>query len=310
MWVVILVILILIGRGAYIAAESRWGVAAGVVSCLLAFVLPFLTLCFWINGSEDAPSRKTKGNKSGKSGEGTSSTKGESEHVRREQPSGGGPALKQRLEFLRLLSCMMAKLAKADGRVDESEIQVVEQVFSRLGFDENQRLLCISTFRDALKSDIRIGMLARMFVSLEFNFEVRHLVYEILWDIACADGVLDVGEKAALREAAIGFNFAPGTYERYYRQWVRAEKAGEANREESSKSNQHSELDDAYEELGCTSSSTDETLKETYRTLAKRLHPDILRAQGMPESLMARANERMARINRAWERIKKARNIR
>ena len=68
-------------------------------------------------------------------------------------------------------------------------------------------------------------------------------------------------------------------------------------------------LDYEYNELGCSSNATDEELRRAYRNLAKKLHPDILRAQGMPEALMGKANARMARINAAWDKIKKTRGI-
>ena len=205
----------------------------------------------------------------------------------------------------------MAKVAKADGHVDESEIRAVEGVFVRLGFDDEQRQVCISAFRSALSSQERIGVLASSFTCEGFSIEIRILVYEILWDIACADGVLAVGEKAVLREAAAGLNLAQGTYERFYRERVKKDSTDYGNHEENEKRNRcNSELEDAYDELGCKSTATDDELKNAYRSLAKKLHPDILRAQGMPESLMARANERMVRINRAWELIKRSRNIR
>ena len=60
MWVVILVVLVFIGRGAYIAAESRWGVGAGVVSCVIAYALPILTFCFYV-ASQDDDTTKAQG---------------------------------------------------------------------------------------------------------------------------------------------------------------------------------------------------------------------------------------------------------
>ena len=54
--------------------------------------------------------------------------------------------------------------------------------------------------------------------------------------------------------------------------------------------------------------SNDE-LRTAYREKAKRLHPDILRAQGLSEELLGRANEQMSRINAAWDEIKKERGI-
>ena len=318
MWVIVLLLIYFIGRGGYVAAESRWGVGAGVVSCLIAYALPILTFCFYIMSQDDDATKKAQGkhkedgpspkaNDEGKRQSQTTNEKSRREQQEREYNS----AMRKRLVFLRLLSCMMAKVAKADGHVDETEIQAVEGVFVRLGFDDEQRQVCISAFRSALSSQDRMGVLASSFARAGFSLEIRILVYEILWDIACADGVLAVGEKSVLREAAAGLNLIQGTYERFYRERVKKDSTDYGQQEENAKRNRcNSELEEAYDELGYKSAATDDELRNAYRSLAKQLHPDILRAQGMPESLLARANERMVRINRAWELIKRSRNIR
>ena len=64
-----------------------------------------------------------------------------------------------------------------------------------------------------------------------------------------------------------------------------------------------------YEILGCDGNATDDELRRAYRAQAKKHHPDRLRAQGLPEEMVARATEQMARINNAWEEIKRARGI-
>ena len=50
-------------------------------------------------------------------------------------------------------------------------------------------------------------------------------------------------------------------------------------------------------------------MRKAYREKAKKLHPDLLRAQGLPEDLLAKANEQMARVNAAWDEIRRARGM-
>jgi hypothetical protein len=62
-------------------------------------------------------------------------------------------------------------------------------------------------------------------------------------------------------------------------------------------------LDDAYRELGLTPGTSLEVIRSSYRELALFWHPD--RFQQRPADL-AKAHQRMTRINLAYERIRKA----
>ena len=65
----------------------------------------------------------------------------------------------------------------------------------------------------------------------------------------------------------------------------------------------------AYAVLGAKPSDSAEALTRKYRALAKRHHPDALRAHGLSEREAEKAAERMARINAAWAQIRSARRI-
>ena len=52
--------------------------------------------------------------------------------------------------------------------------------------------------------------------------------------------------------------------------------------------------------------SADE-IKSAYRALVRENHPDRLVAQGMPQEFVDLANERLATINTAYERLQKQR---
>jgi len=65
----------------------------------------------------------------------------------------------------------------------------------------------------------------------------------------------------------------------------------------------------AYAALGASSSDSVETLKRKYRTLAKKLHPDLLRAQGVSGEALKKATDKMVRINAAWKIVREGRGI-
>ncbi len=66
---------------------------------------------------------------------------------------------------------------------------------------------------------------------------------------------------------------------------------------------------DPYATLGAFRDASDEDLRTAYREKAKRLHPDVLRAQGLSDELMRLASEEMARVNAAWAEIRKERGL-
>ena len=63
----------------------------------------------------------------------------------------------------------------------------------------------------------------------------------------------------------------------------------------------------AYATLGAEPSESLEAIRRKYRELAKRNHPDAMRAEGLPEEQVSRASARMARINAAWSEVRSAR---
>ena len=68
-------------------------------------------------------------------------------------------------------------------------------------------------------------------------------------------------------------------------------------------------LAQAYSTLGARPSDSPDEIARKYRSLAKRHHPDALRARARPESEIAAATERMSRINAAWATVKSARGM-
>jgi DnaJ like chaperone protein len=50
-------------------------------------------------------------------------------------------------------------------------------------------------------------------------------------------------------------------------------------------------------------------IKVAYRKLVREHHPDRLIAKGVPKEFIDVANEKLATINAAWDRISRERNI-
>ena len=67
---------------------------------------------------------------------------------------------------------------------------------------------------------------------------------------------------------------------------------------------------DPYAVLGVSRDTPPDVIKARYRELARNNHPDKLMAEGLPEEAIEVANQKLARINAAYDEIAKARGIR
>ena len=244
--------------------------------------------------------------------------------------------------FLSSLAALLAKMAKADGVVTSKERVKVESIWKRLGLTSEQSEYCIASFVMAQNDGVSFQRYVQEFVATRFGIDAREFLYGLLWDVACADGILHKNEKLILEGLPNLLGLLPDSYDIYYGRYIRNEKlAIDAELEEQRKAAQQkadnrrrreqenarrqadeeahrkrerakarrpfpsSGIEAAYLLLGCSSSMPTEELKAAYRRAAMRWHPDRLRAEGVPQELINESNEKMARINSAWDIIKR-----
>jgi DnaJ like chaperone protein len=69
------------------------------------------------------------------------------------------------------------------------------------------------------------------------------------------------------------------------------------------------ETNDCYTLLGLPRSASDDELRRAWLKLVRENHPDSLAARGVPPEFIARASEKVARINAAWDQIKRERGL-
>ena len=233
--------------------------------------------------------------------------------------------------FLRRLFGILARMAKMDGKIDAWEVHAAEGAFARFPRAKARRKFCVAAFNAAKNGRMPLPKLAAEFASEMATPETCLAVYELLWDIACAKGVLKPVHKEALKDLCVPLGLPPNYFAIFYRRRSatfrevaddepRSDTGARTGRkssrrrkksEQDARSEQRQspppppkdKLQEAYELLGCRSSDSDDVLRRAYREAAKRHHPDMLRARGCSDRQVAEAGEMMSRINAAWEVI-------
>jgi DnaJ like chaperone protein len=61
--------------------------------------------------------------------------------------------------------------------------------------------------------------------------------------------------------------------------------------------------------LGLSYVADEDELKQTYRRLVRENHPDSLMARGVPPEFIKLANDKLAAINNAYEKIRTERGV-
>jgi DnaJ like chaperone protein len=177
-----------------------------------------------------------------------------------------------------------AKMAKADGAVSSEEMKAFGDVFQ---VPESDRAAVQRVF-DLAKQDVAgFESYAKQVAALfEPGSQMLENVLDGLFHIAKADGAVHQDEMAFLNRISELFGFQVKDFSRISARHVVIE-------------------DDPYEILGVARDLPFEDIRKAHRKLVRELHPDKHVASGMPQELVLIATERLARINEAFDRVKK-----
>lgn len=205
-----------------------------------------------------------------------------------------------------LLVSLMAKVAKADGRVCELEAELLKHTFNDIAnhfenSDEIREKLKALYSKEKESFDNMIIICEKLYSLTRNEYAKRIKIMEYLLNLAFIDKDFSDTERMITEDIAKAlkiknedFNNIVNTFKAFYAQQA---------------SNKAISLEKAYEVLESNTSDDDAILKKNYRTLVKKYHPDIITGQGASQNIIDEATKKLQEINEAYEIIKKDRGI-
>jgi DnaJ like chaperone protein len=187
---------------------------------------------------------------------------------------------------------LSAKLAKCDGQVKRQEIDAFKRQFRISPESVRDVGRLFDQARDSAEGFESYALqLGEAFAD---NRGMLEDVLAALFAIARADGPVNGRELDFLSRTHRAFGLDQVTWDRARGTMPRQPTSDEP---------------DAYTLLGVSRSASAEEIRATWKRLMRENHPDSLAARGVPAEFIARANDKVARINAAWDRIKRERGL-
>lgn len=205
-----------------------------------------------------------------------------------------------------LLVALMAKVAKADGKVCELEAELLKHTLNDISrhFENSEEV------RDKLKAlyieqklsfNNTIEICEKLYSITKFDYAKRVKIMEYLLNLAFIDKDFSDTEKMITEDIAQALKIKESDFENLVSNF-KAFYAQQAQNESIS-------IEKAYALLESNESDDDNTIKKKYRSLVKKHHPDIIAGQGGSQSIIDEATVKLQEINEAYELIKKQRGI-
>ncbi len=210
-------------------------------------------------------------------------------------------------QFFRTTFDVMGHVAKADGRVSEQEIQAARAVMSEFRLQPAQVQVAIECFTRGKSPQFALfAALDALARACGGRPDLMRVFVEIQMRAALAGNDLQPAARRMLQNIALRLGL--GSLEFAHIEAVlRMRRNRYAGR--GAAVDEESRLAEAYKVLECTPQSTKEELSLAYRRQLSRHHPDKLKANGLPDSMIEHAKERTQQIIEAWELVRERRGI-
>lgn len=227
-----------------------------------------------------------------------------------------------RLIFFKTVFQTMGYLAKADGRVSEREVEVARRIMlDDFKLDKRQMLMAIGFFNEGKKPNFDLNAALNKFRVVCGNYtDLRKFFLELLVKASLADKILRDAQRARLESICniLGIQLSELDYQLRIYGYSSTSRASSQRQYTTNKgynsysgtsraTQQSDELTAAYHLLGVKSIDNVKTIKNAYRRMMSKYHPDKLVAKGLPPEMMDIAKEKTQQVAAAYALIMRSR---
>ena len=186
-------------------------------------------------------------------------------------------------DFQLNLLALASIIIKADGAVEEVELRTVRNAFNQMYGEERAQQIFRQYKTDFDQKNTSLEEICRR-IAMRSPMQTREQIFLFLQRVAKADGTISDSEFQKLSQIARLFNLSQQNVQDTYKQSSAA----------------------AYSILDISKDAMDAEVKNAYRKLVKRYHPDKVITND--EALKIGAEEKFKEIQEAYEIIQKERN--
>lgn len=205
---------------------------------------------------------------------------------------------------------IMGHLAKVDGRVSEREIAAARGVMRELRLNPANVQIAIACFRRGKESGFDLAQAVRVLRNACGDRpDLLRIFFEIQMRAALAGSDLQAPTRAHV--AHLGTMLGISAFEfAYIETALRTRGARHSHGGHSGRPAPRGlSIDQAYAVLEVEAGVSDGEITKAYRRQLSRHHPDKLKANGLPESMLEHAKQRTQQIIEAHELIRTRRGI-
>lgn len=189
-------------------------------------------------------------------------------------------------DFGMSLLVLVAAVMKADGAVVKSELDYVKQFFVRQFGSESAKEATL-LLKDILKKDIMVRDICVQ-ISKNMDYSSRLQLLHLLFNVSLADGKINKAEIDLIEKISGALGISSSDFISIRNMFI-------------------PETDSSYKILEVEPSATNDEVKKAYRKMAMKYHPDKVSHLG--DDFRKTADDKFKKVNEAYEKIKKERNM-